>query len=87
MVFAAVILLAATPAGGEDVTARTGFMDQTPLHGVEAVVDRGPVSEVIVRCSSGRATVSFSKADKVFCAPKAGCARDLSPIAARACGE
>lgn len=87
MLFAVITLIATSPSPADARPAASGFVDATPLYGVEAVVDRGPVSDVVIRCAKGRAIVSFSKAEKVFCTPKGGCAADLSPIALRACGE
>lgn len=88
MLFAAITLLAASPMAAATPPAAPSIVDQTPVHGVVAIVDRGLVSEVIVRCAKGEsAIVSFSKTEKVFCAPNGGCSDALRPIAARACGE
>ena len=90
MLFAAITLLAASPmaAASPPAAPAPSFGEQTPVHGVVAIVDRGLVSEVIVRCAKGEsAIVSFSKTEKVFCAPNGGCSDALRPIAARACGE
>lgn len=54
---------------------------------VEASVDRGPISELIVRCQSGTAIISYSKIEKLFCAPDQTCDRDLRQIARHACGS
>lgn len=53
---------------------------------VETVVDRGPISEIIVRCGRGTAILSFSKVEKRYCTPKSGCFGTLSGAVSATCG-
>jgi hypothetical protein len=52
---------------------------------VEATVDRGPIVEMIVRCPSGTAIISYSKMERLYCSPKHACSRALGSIVARTC--
>lgn len=52
---------------------------------VEAIVDRGPISELIVRCPRGTAIISYSKYERLFCAPRGGCGASLASTVRRAC--
>jgi hypothetical protein len=52
---------------------------------VEATRDLGPILELIVRCNSGSAIVSYSKVERVYCRPKGGCLPDLNTTLATAC--
>lgn len=52
---------------------------------VEAVTDRGPMLELIVRCPSGTAIMSYSKLERVYCGPKAGCVTERTAAMRRAC--
>jgi hypothetical protein len=52
---------------------------------VEAVTDRGPILELIVRCPAGTAIVSYSKAEKVYCSPKFTCAASAAKVFTAAC--
>ena len=85
----ALVLAASSAAVGVtgDFSSYAGFTRPTPAYGVEAVVGRGPIAEVIVRCPRGTAIVSFSKIENVFCTPKDGCHRNLHPAAMLACGR
>lgn len=44
---------------------------------IEAVIDRGPIAELIVKCPVGAAIFSYSKVDRQYCTPKARCFYDL----------
>ena len=54
---------------------------------IEAVIDRGPIQELIVKCGSGTAILSYSKVEKLFCDPKLACHRNLGVVVARTCGR
>ena len=88
------ILFAITTAG---FTTYPGFGDRIetqppmPSHvasglGVEAVVDHGPIVEMIIRCGGATAIISYSKVDKVYCSPKMQCGMTLDKTMAVACG-
>ena len=75
-------------------TAYPGFGDVRPpapaptaRSRVEAMTDKGPIVELIVRCRAGTAILSYSKIERVFCSPKLHCAPQLATVVARACGE
>ncbi|MEL7048084.1 MAG: hypothetical protein AAFO75_03830 [Pseudomonadota bacterium] len=57
------------------------------LFGVETILDRGRVFDVVVRCNEGTATVVFRKSDARFCTRNSACSRDLSKAARLACGS
>jgi hypothetical protein len=53
---------------------------------VEATIDRGPIVELIVRCPSGTAIISYSKVEKLYCGPKHTCNRQITRVVNDACG-
>lgn len=54
---------------------------------VEAATDRGPIVELIVRCPSGTAIISYSKVERLYCGPKHGCSHQIAPVMSQACGK
>lgn len=54
---------------------------------VEALVDRGPIVDLIVRCQSGTAIISFSKIERRYCTPQLECFRALDESIVRSCGN
>ena len=62
-----------------------GFLQ--PGTRVEAIVDRGPVSELVVRCDRGTGILSYSKIEKVYCTPDHRCGRGLDAAIGRLCGK
>jgi hypothetical protein len=52
---------------------------------VQAARDLGPILELTVRCGSGVAIMSYSKMDRLYCAPHGNCDRDLGVAYARSC--
>jgi hypothetical protein len=52
---------------------------------VEAVTDLGPVQELIVKCSTGTAIVSYSKIDKMFCGAGNQCSVSLPIMVRKVC--
>lgn len=55
--------------------------------GVEAVVDRGVIVEMIVRCQTGIAIISFSKIERRYCTPQFECFTNLDVTIRRSCGD
>ena len=53
---------------------------------IEAVTDKGPILEMVVRCKAGTAIISYSKIERVFCDPHLSCDRNPALVATRACG-
>ena len=54
---------------------------------IEATVDRGPIVELIVRCPSGTAIISYSKIERLYCGPKHSCNKQINRVVADACGN
>lgn len=52
---------------------------------VEAVIDRGSISELIVRCPAGTAIISYSKLERLYCTPARGCVGDLAGAIRTSC--
>lgn len=52
---------------------------------VEAVVDRGPIKELIVRCPRGSGILSYSKIERTFCTPDWRCGPGLEDAIGRLC--
>lgn len=54
--------------------------------GVEAITDRGPILEMIVRCPAGNAIITYSKIEKLYCQPNLACSRSMKSVIKRSCG-
>lgn len=69
------------------ITTYPGFIKpgKQPTARVEAIVHRGPISELIVRCPRGTAIISYSKVERLYCAPQGGCNPSLRKTVSRAC--
>ncbi len=68
------------------LTDYPGFL--RPSAKVEAIIDRGPIQELIVKCGAkGNAIISFSKVDRRFCTPRHSCDPSLGVVLARTCGR
>lgn len=52
---------------------------------IEAVVDRGPIAELIVRCPRGTGILSYSKVERTFCTPDWRCGQGLDRAIGRLC--
>ena len=53
---------------------------------IEAVLDRGPIAELIVKCPGGTGILSYSKVERLYCTPVRGCTPDLKKAINRTCG-
>lgn len=53
---------------------------------VEAVTRRGPIYELIVKCGSGTAIISYAPADGRYCSPRFACSASKTAAIADACG-
>lgn len=53
---------------------------------IEATIDKGPIIELIVGCRRGTAILSYSKAERLFCGPRARCGPALASVARKSCG-
>lgn len=54
---------------------------------VEAIVDRGVIVEMIVRCQNGTAIMSYSKIERRYCTPQFECFSNIDVTIRRSCGE
>jgi hypothetical protein len=52
---------------------------------VEAITDLGPVQELIVKCATGTAIISYSKIDKMFCGAGNQCNVSLPIMVRKMC--
>ncbi len=52
---------------------------------VEAITDRGPILEMIVRCPSGTAIITYSKMERLYCQPNLHCRRDMASVIRNTC--
>ena len=53
---------------------------------IEAITDRGPILEMIVRCRSGSAIISYSKVERLYCDPRLVCEASREAVIRRTCG-
>ena len=82
-------MMLSAPLLSVSILAAAGFTDYpgfvSPTARIEAIVDRGPIQELIVKCPHGTAIISYSKVEKLFCGPTGGCSGQLPAIVQRAC--
>jgi len=52
---------------------------------VEAITDRGPIVEMIIRCRQGSAIISYSKVERLYCDPRLRCDADKNLVIRRTC--
>lgn len=57
-----------------------------PDRRIEAIVDRGPIIELIIRCSVGTAIITYSKPEALYCGPSGACGGNRDQVIRRACG-
>ncbi len=57
----------------------------TPDARIEAITDRGPIKEMIVRCPVGTAIITYSPVERLFCTPQMHCTADMNSVIARTC--
>lgn len=60
-----------------------GWVD--PSERVEAIIDRGPILELIVRCPVGTAIMTYSKVERLYCTPQLACDPRLDVAHADSC--
>lgn len=69
--------------------ATTGFIYYPgftePGQPIEALIDKGPIVEMIVRCEHGTGIIAASKYEGLFCTADFTCFRTLRPALARTC--
>lgn len=53
---------------------------------IEAVTRRGPIYELIVKCPSGTAILSYSPIEQRYCTPKWSCMANREAAIAESCG-
>ena len=52
---------------------------------VEAVIDKGLMQEIIIRCFASTGIVTFSKAERVYCTPDHQCFDQFKTAVGRLC--
>ena len=81
-------LLASSASGPSGASGLTDYpVFRRPAARIEAVIDRGPIQELIVKCGGGTAILSYSKVEKLYCDPKLRCHRNLGVVVAQTCGK
>ena len=79
-------VISGTGSSAAGLTDYPGF--SRPHAQVEAIIDRGPIQELIVKCGAeGTAIISYSKLDRRFCTPRLQCDPSLRAVVARTCGR
>jgi hypothetical protein len=67
-----------------------GFTLYPPLSSpeprIEAIMERGIISELIVKCVDGTAIISYSPADGMYCLSPTNCSTDRKDIVDQSCG-
>jgi hypothetical protein len=58
----------------------------SPEPRIEAIIQRGAIFELIVKCETGSAIISFAPADGMYCSPSFKCSRDRAETIAASCG-
>lgn len=59
--------------------------NRAPDSRIEAITDRGPIKELIVRCPVGTTIVTYSPVERLYCTPRLRCEVDLDTVIARSC--
>ncbi len=77
------LLLLASLGAGNIFTIYPGFIE--PKFDIQAVTDKGPVLELIIACRPGEGIISYSKIDRVYCAPDATCYSAIRPAIRQTC--
>ena len=52
---------------------------------VEAIIDRGLIAELVIRCERGTGIIAVSKIERTFCTPKFHCVRSLEQAIRETC--
>ncbi len=70
-----------------DFTRYPAFTGDSENSGIEVITERGLIAELIVRCSTDVAVLSYSKVEKLYCTPKDGCFDTFIVARRKACGR
>ena len=54
---------------------------------IEAIIQRGILTELVIKCAAGTAIVSFSEGDGKYCVNPWDCSYDAKEIIVNACAE
>ena len=57
----------------------------SPEPRIEAIIDRGIISELIVKCVDGTAIISYSPTDGMYCLTPSNCSSDRKEIIDQSC--
>lgn len=81
-------LLAVLAVGSNEASGLTEYPAFiNPRARVEAVIDKGPIQELIINCGKGTAIISYSKLERAYCTPKFACSPRLSVVISQTCGQ
>jgi hypothetical protein len=58
----------------------------SPEPRIEAIIERGIISELIVKCVHGTAIISYSPTDGMYCLSPSNCSTDRMDIIDQSCG-
>lgn len=53
---------------------------------IEAIIDRGPINELVVRCSKGTGILTYSKLEHLYCASTLACFDTFEAARRATCG-
>ncbi len=72
------------------LTAATGTFTlypgpAAPDSRIEAITQRGPIYEMIVRCDEGSAIMTYSPVEQLYCSPLHVCSSNRTAVIARSC--
>lgn len=56
-----------------------------PDQRIEAITQRGPIYEMIVRCDEDAAILTYSPVERLYCSPQHVCGSDRTEAIARSC--
>jgi hypothetical protein len=62
-----------------------GFTD--PNTRIEAVIDKGLIAELVIRCDVGTGIIAASLIEHTYCTPNFQCYASLEKAIAKTCGE
>jgi hypothetical protein len=58
----------------------------SPEPRIEAIIQRGIISELIMKCVDGTAIISYSPTDGMYCLTPSNCSTDRMEIIEQSCG-
>jgi hypothetical protein len=77
-----IVLFASLTVGGFTLSPPPS----SPEPRIEAIIQRGIISELIVKCVDGTAIISYSPTDGMYCLSPSNCSTDRLEIIDQSCG-